>query len=487
MARRFGHWEQAKIVLEDRLGLSGETARLCWQAMLHLLHGNDPRAERAMSAGRNLIRLDRRWTTKDALATYTKDIGAIIGALPACQTDVGAVVSEQVQRFLQPIDLDEEGYPSVYPIPGVRMYSHRLPLPDEKVTMVVPNWELRSPALANRRPRYIEAARRIGDPWGILEEAFPNIDRNYLTLLLGAKGIVESQLGMAANILVSGPSSAGKTKTVHVAAAIAGDKCSDVVWQIDTQRFRQAYHQAAEGGSYVTVNEILKDADRVGSSAIQAMDVFLNLTPDSLTHKLYVGAVPLGRNPCTVVTDISVPQIVRDDTQISRRFVYVPLTSKIDWVDSIVTSGVHTFNRLRLADERFVEAANAILSDVIDRFFSEPKTLVDIAEELGYSTLDKAKGFDDPTETLKKFYELWRLTSPSTDTRWSGSWRLIRRDDTSELADLWNILCDGGRNWHTSRRINEQDWQLLLGLDKPTRCEVRKHGAVLGVRFVEVT
>lgn len=485
MARSFCHWEHAKIVLEDKLHLTGETARLAWKAMLRLVHGNDPRVDRAMVAGRNVIRLDRRWTTKDALATYTKDIGPILAALPACQTKDGAIIGEQVARFNQQIDLDEEGYPSITPIPGVRMYSHRLSLPDERVTMVVPNWSLRSPAMANRRPRYVESGKRIADAWGILEEPFPGIDRNYLTLLIAAKGIVEAQLGMAPNILVSGPASAGKTSTAHIAAAITGDKCTDVVWQADSQRFRQAYAQGAEVGSYVSVNEILKDAERANSNALQAMDVFLNLTPESLTHKLYTGAVPLGRNPATIVTDIDVPQCIRDDTQISRRFLYVPLSKKIDWVGSLVTSGVHRFERLRLGEDRFVEAANAILSEIIDRWFDLPRTLVDIAKDLGYTTLDLATGFDDPIETLKDFYRAWKTTSPSTENRWAGGWRTLRREDSTQLAELWNILSDGGKNWFNSRRVKEQDWQKLLGTERAIRPELRKHGQTLGINFLE--
>lgn len=483
MAQRFCHWEHASIVLRDRLGLEGETARLCWQAMLHLLHGDDPRVDKAMNAGRDMIRLDKRWTTRDALATYTKDIGAIIGALPACQTQEGGVIGEQVQRFLQPIDLDEEGYPTVTPIRGIRMY--QLPI-DEQISHVVPNYVLRPHSAANRRPRYVAPNARIADPWGILEEPFPGLNREYLTLLIAAKGVAESEAGLAPNIIVAGPSSSGKTQSVHIAAAILGDKATEVSWQGDIEKFRQAYAMGAEVGSFVSVNELLKDAERTGSSAIQAMDAFLNLTPDSLTHKLYKGATPLGKNPATVVTDICVPQGLRDDKQISRRFVYVHLTKAIDWINSVVESGVHKFERLRLADERYAAAADAIVSQIIDRWFRERKTLVDIAVELGYSTLDTATtGFEDPIENLIEFYEAWKRQTPSTETRWHGGWRTIRRGDGTRLADAWDILSDGGKNWGSSRKVSEQDWTRVLKCDKPVRCLIRLHGKTLGIKFEE--
>jgi hypothetical protein len=420
--------------------------------------------------------------TADALDPYNKDITALIGGLPVCQMKDGTVITEQVQRLLQSIDLDEEGYPTITPIRGIRMWRGGS---EDRVCTVVPNRSLRSPALANRRPKYRKPDERIEDAWGILEEVFPGIDRNYLTLLIAAKGVSESQIGLAPNIIVTGPSSAGKTSTAHIAAAILGDKATDVVWQLDTQKFRQAYAAGTEVGSFVTVNEILKDADRAGSTALQAMDAFLNLTPDSLTHKLYTGAVPLGRNPATIVTDVVIPQTLRNDAQVARRFIYVPLTRKINWINSLVASGVHKIERLRLADDRYAEAANAILSEVMDRWFQEPKTLADIAVDLGYSTLDKSEtGFDDPTTTLKQFYAAWKAQSPSTDTRWAGGWRTLRRDDGTPLAELWSVLSDGGKNWDRSRRLSEQDWQQLLDSEVPIRVEFHRHGQVLGVRFV---
>lgn len=484
MARRFCHYEHARIVLDDQLGLRGEQSRLAWRAILHLLHGNDPRVDKAMSAGRNLIRLDRRWTTRDAISTYTKDIGAIIGALPSCQDKEGAAVGETVQRFLQPIDLDEEGYPSITPIVGCRIYSHYMSLPDERISVVTPTRALRAHTMADRRPRY--APGDLDMAWRVIERAFPKIDHNYLLLCIAAKGFVESGIGLPPNIICCGPSSTGKTSIPHIAAAIAGDRCTDIVWQNNSERFRQSVAAAVEVGSYVCVSEILKEADRLGYTAQQVMDIFLTLTPESLTHKLYVGPLPMGRSPVCIVTDITVPQALRNDLQLGRRFVYVRLEDRVDWVSSVADTGIFQYDRFRLADEAFCEAGNTVVSHVIDRFFRKSLTLFEIAEQLGYSTLDKATGFDDPLDELRKFYELVTTEPESQHAKFIGDgWRVVKRGDETPLADLWASLCDGSEpgRWGTSRRVAEQDWKALIG--KPVRPEIKRHGAVVGFRFIE--
>lgn len=487
MVGRLTHWDHARVVLEAKLGLTGEVARLAWKAMLHLVHGDDRRVQRAMTAGRNLIRMDCKWGNLEG-RLYDRNIRNMVAALPACQDDTGAPIGETVDRFLQAIDLTEEGYPSIYAIPGISLANRYGCTIDDRITTVIPLDDLANPRLASRRPRYVpERHRDMETAWGLVDEVYPGIDHNYLLLLLAAKGVVETRMGLPPNIIVSGYTSSGKTSTIQLAAAITGDKCSEIAWTQSVDRFKQAFWDGSQAGSYVAINELLKDAARLGSTPVQAMDVFLNVTPHALNHKLYHGTIPLGRNPVTVVTDIQVPQELRNDQQLSRRFIYVHLLDAINWTDSLKATQVHLPWRFRLADEKYCEAANALVSYVIDRWFKEPHTLVDIARELGYDTLSEAKNFEDPRSHLKRFYELWTKYSESTDRRWSGGWKVIRRGEETELATMWDYLCDGdsAAQWKESRQIDSQDWTKLLERERRIHCEHRAHGSTLGIRFVE--
>lgn len=484
MSFRFCHWDHAAPIIEHRVGLRGEIARLAWKGMLHLAHGDDPRVGRAFTAGNNFIRQRGCWTDRVG-ELYSKDVAPIVAALPACQDANGAPIPEMVCRFLQPIDLREYGYPVITTIPGTRIYSHHLQLPDDRVAIVTPIDLLKSPEFEGRRPRY-DKTMTIEQAWEVLDPVFPGLDHNYLLLLIAAKGISEAQLGMPPNIIVGGVSSSGKSTTVALAAAICGDTHSLISWQKDTQRFMQAYHKAARAGSFVSVDEIMKDADKAGATVTQAMDVFLSLTPSSLSHEMYVGPVPLGRNPVTVVTDIDIPPQIRDDLQISRRFIYLRLGGRVEWQPTVLST-IQKIERLRLADDCYMHAANAVLTHVIDTFFSTPSNFIDIAYALGYNTLDKADGpgFEDPVEKLKKFHRTVEMVAESTDRRWVGGWKVIRRSDETELSELWEQLCDGdGPRWGQSRRVAEQDWKLLLGSADPIRCEVRRLNDTVGIRFV---
>jgi hypothetical protein len=275
-----------------------------------------------------------------------------------------------------------------------------------------------------------------------------------------------------------------------LAAALCGDHNTEIPWQRSVERFRQGVQSGADNGTFVTVNEVFKDADRNGSGAVQALDVFLNLTPDSVSHKLYVGPVPLGRVPVCVVTDIAVPQVLRNDLQLARRFVYVRLRdSKPEWVDTLASSGLFQVARFRMMGERHAAAADAIISEVIDEFFQTPMTLTQIAEKLGFELLTNSQDFDDPTEELRRFFKSV-CDAPGLEgkyaERWQGrGWKMISRSDETALADAWAAINNGDteKRWLESRRCSECDWKRLLKSQYDIKFETRQHRGVLVCRF----
>jgi hypothetical protein len=492
MGENFTHFEHARLVLADVGGLRGATAELAYKSLLKLLHGpDDPRIARVFTAGNDLVRLNSRWGTRDASAAYDKNIQPILAALPACQNAEGKPNAERVSRFTQNIDLTEYGYPAVTPIRGLRIYSHNLAFADvNRVSVVVPAGLLRPAAMERYRPRYVPVSRRVADPWAVVEQHLPGVNRDYVRLLIAAKGVAEGQVGIAPNLLVCGPTGAGKTLMTELAAAICGDQCTTVPWNRSVERFRQGVSAGADAGSFVMVDEIFKDAKRGDRTAMQALDVFLTLTPGSVSHQLYVGPVPLGKLPVCILADVNVPHALSADAQLARRFCYVRLRdSHLEWQEKLASTGLHRVENFRTMGEKYAAAADAIVSEVIDTFFSRPMSLGEIATQLGYGMLTDSVDFEDPTAELKRFYEaVCAAPEPgeSYKRRWAGAgWKVIQLGDETPIAEAWEAVCNlpNDGDWYTSRRCDEQDWRKLLEKKGEVRFEQRRFRNVIAVRF----
>jgi hypothetical protein len=272
-----------------------------------MLHGDDPRLPRVFHAGRDLIRFERKWVT-NAGETYTKDVGPIVRTLPVClfiNSKGKLQADEEIEaRFAQPIDLTGYGYPALTPVWGVRIYGHRLTVSDpNRIPVVVQQKALAPECMEAFRPRYVPVDQRELDEaaaWETLEEVFPKLHREAVKLLVAAKGVAEGEVGLPPMMFFSGPTGAAKTGTITVAAAICGDTNHSVPWANNVERLRQAILEGKDQGSFITFNEIVKDSKEGGKSLAKSLDFLLNITPDSMSHKLYVGPVQLGALPCVL-------------------------------------------------------------------------------------------------------------------------------------------------------------------------------------------
>jgi hypothetical protein len=185
---------------------------------------------------------------------------------------------------------------------------------------------------------------------------------------------------------------------------------------------------------------------------------------------MYVGPLALGRLPAFTLTDIYCPQEVRDDVQLARRLIYARLPSRVDWETPLTThAGGKAVDDFRTFGHEEADAANAVLSHVIDRYFQCPMTLRDIAADLGYTTLEESDDFEDPRELMRRFFDLVCAAPDRLNDgdrrRWKGrGWKKIQRHEETELADVWRQLADGeGEEYTRSRRCREMDWGRLLG------------------------
>jgi hypothetical protein len=191
--------------------------------------------------------------------------------------------------------------------------------------------------------------------------------------------------------------------------------------------------------------------------------------------------------PGLIVTDIRLPADIADDRQIGRRFVYVHLSSRVEWNGPCQAAGLGDAARLRFGGPQLVAAANAVLSHVIDTYFGWPQSLAQIARQLGFPMLENAE-LGGGTQDLIDLFTAVCAAQPALAAdamRFSGpGWKVITRGSENDLARAWEKVCDSG--WVSSRRCESEDWAHVLQahVDGEIICDLRPHGqSRIGIRF----
>jgi hypothetical protein len=467
------HWEHARFVLRAHHALPDSILRGAYSAMLKGKHGNDPRLPAVFNAGSDVVRFSRYWGTLEGESFSATRSDAIVAKFPVCQYIDGKAVKvdgERVARFLQATSLERYGYPHLRPVWGLPIYSqHNDPKYPYEITM------FKGPG---QPPRYLPRGQRINEDeaWGRVQHAFPGLDRNAIKLLIAAKGCAEADGTFPPFIFITGPTASAKSTSVVVAAAICGDRVHGIPSIGDDARLRAALMEAKNGGTYAVFNEAVKDGRRAKIGKAEAMEFALGLTPDSVSHKLYVGPVEMGTLPVCVWTDTNIPQEVKEHAQLARRFVHVHLSSRVDWHASMRDTGLGKAEWLRLGGREYVEAADCILSCVIDEFFAAPATFEQLANRLGYGTLSDSDDAKIQGDELRAFYELVQ-SAPKRD-----GWTEIEMNDASALTQHWRELADRP-DLRSSQRCSEVDWAQLLGVAGPVRFHVNCRGSKVRVKF----
>ena len=486
MVRNFTHWTHAEVVLDAKCRLKGKHARLAYEGMLRLVHGDDDRIARVFQTGEYLLRGVGKWVTPDRYETIGQ-CRPTLASLPSVCDSAGRPISERLDVFDSTVDISRYGYVPLRPLHGMRVFGEFLGGDATNISLVVPPANL--PRL--QHPRYVPAPQRlpIEDAWERVEQVFPGLNRNYLLLLIAARGIAESESSMPANIMVTGTTGTGKSSVALLAASMIGDGCNEILWVKDPQRFRQAYMDSADAGMYVVVNEVFKCAKQERTSPRQAMDVFLNLTPNSRSWQMYVGSVKLGRLPVTIVTDTYVPSEIRSDLQVGRRFIYVRLDGRKEWETTLAAHGIGQDCNYRAHSPESAEACNAIVSHVIDRWFRDKVyTMNEIAEELGFTTLEHCDEVIDDPDAIPELYRQICDAPEHTDSRHPGKgWRRIEFGTDTLLARSWEAVCDGLNSFEAfsnSRKCFETDLSCVLPVPIGSRIDISKTtGKAILVRF----
>lgn len=485
----FTHWTQAGIVIEQELGFTGEIAQRAYRTLLRIWHGDDIRIERVFTAGKDLIRRRGQWMYLDGTPLKITNGKRELAALPALQTAQGVPIGPLLDRFCQGTDLTENGYAAVDVIHGAFIWGHYLPYADNRVATV------KYGGRADTKPRYLACKDRMSldNARNAYSERFPELPWEYLQLLICARGASEGAEGMPPLIYVWGASGAGKTQTVHLAASTIGDYNSEVNWVSDNQRFRQGILEGVQRGSFCTVNEIKKGAQRVRMPIDLALEPILTLTENSTSHQLYTGPVALGRLPVVVMTETSLPRDLLKCIQLTRRLISVQLHYRLAW-DAGIGSRVQG---LRSSGAEACKAADSLLSWMIDQYFREPLTLMEIAERLGFKRMESVA--EDTLQTRATLLAFYRAVISAPDAashhqrRWGGGgWKVVdqaKGGEESNTIDFLYFTLSDSHDFTQSVTIQEHDWTSLLGLSghPPVECQLRtispQHKSTVGIRF----
>jgi hypothetical protein len=492
MVRNFVHWGHAKWAIIHKYGIENEELAKCaYSVALKLAHPDDPRTATAFERDtEDLARVSDSWQNLRSSFTYPNtSIQPLLACLPVCQvlTDDGTFKpkASTVAYMTQGHDLSKRGYNNVEVVNGYRFTERHLPQPSHTL---VSNFArglqgLKSAPKYQKKCSVEEAKRRI-------EEIFPGIDWRAVYSLLCASGCAqETKLGTSPMLFIAGPSGSAKTVTCRVAAGIMGSEAPEVTYKQDDEKLKQNIREAGQRGAMVVANEFLKDAARAmrRHDPRAAMETLLTMTPSVRSWVLYVGPKEMGRVPSLVLTEPKCPHTLRAYTQIGRRVRYLQLAGrKKIWVKKmaehkVASDSIHLFRRVSTS---LAEAADAILADVTDRFFSEPMAWDAMADSLGALTIETHPEFPDPDPEAKKFFALVcsapELSDPRLKKGYGRGYKLIHRINhpttlDEDLCAAYNFFADHD-DWGHSKLLDERDWSGLLDVPEPVTLDLGTDG-----------
>lgn len=504
LIKNLTHFGHAKYVIKDKFNVDEYVAKVAYRAACKLYHADKPTLALVPKIFNvvtdSFARIKGGWVTVKSDYEWSKECIGILSSLPVCSyvDDEGKVKTDaaKLNLFQQPtVLLDDFGYSDLEIIHGCKIFGQHMRYKQPNRLVIEVPLKRESQFGTPFEPRYLHEKERMGEmeARAVYDAVLPRINWNYVYLLICAKGCTEGRVGLNPIILVDGPTGSSKTATILLAACILGDHVSEVTQGADTERLRSGIRDGASKGSFVAVNEFIKDATRGRNkmTEVQAIDPILNLTANSTSWKIYTGPVTLGQPPVLVFTEHALPPSIRAQTQIARRCHHVRMESENDWQTPLAGLMINEIGLLRTHSKEFTEASNSILSWVVDRFFSYPQPFSALATELGFTTLRDSPWFSDPAGLLLEFF-VAVCQAPDMDglhkKRFPGTgYKMIERDDEGDLATLWKDLNDGRDNWASSRQLSEKDWSKILGTDKPVRFDIEKdgQGTKVAVRFAQ--
>lgn len=452
----------------------------------------DPRISGMMRVW-GMVRGEGVWLDSGTLAPILPSVGeAVTQGMPSAQFAVRGEDGEwthgidAIRHGRHRTDQRIGGYVHVRPIRGMRLWGIHRGYPGEEVLRIV------APSRAPFPPRYLPPGRRapIEDVEAMLERWLPRLHLGYLRLLLLARAYAESGRGPVPILAVTGPSKAGKSQTVELAAGMLGDR-TEQIRAIDADRFAEAIGTATAQAGFLLADEYAKGL--AAWRRVEAYGRWLDLGRRYTHRRLYVGSVTSQCDSVAVITDVRLGAEIEGYAQVARRIVHVRLVRKtpVDWTTTLPGGAIELAREQKIV----AEVLDAFLSDFADRWLGSEGEDLDwwtAAERLGFRRLEQPdarmpEGI--PIEAL--VLALWDATADAPEVKipWVGEgWRLFdpALAQGSPLYDAWVALCDGAHPEQIARirRAQEVDLGAALGLDMPIVLQVSEHRERIGFRWV---
>lgn len=478
----FVPWEHARYMVWEDYGnrFHERILRLAYRCLVRMSHtAGDPRVwmvDKSFGLVRGLTGI---WLDSETLDPILPRVSVTrLAQLPSCQfaqlKDDGTwkTGTDAVELDRHATNQPVAGWSPIITIRGARLWGHWMRYSDGVVRA-----QINAPGA-----KYLPESKRV--PWDrcieLIEAQFPGIDCKYLELALVARGFAESGLGMIPIILVTGPSGAGKTKVVELAAEILGDRAP----KVPRGNYQETLGYTAELGGLLILDEFAKG--KTGAKLRSAFDFLLELDREFTYRRLYVGPSRTRINSAIFVTNNAWGSDVLEHEQVGRRAVIVRLSRQAasDW--QISSGGLEGWRR------RHTDVCDSILSHVVDRWFARPgdelsMNFQEAAEEIGFSSLRNDTGLDGASteEAIRGFFD-----AVCSEQEQEAGWVEIDWDISGKLLDFWRDLCDDpgdGAARHESMKIQERDLVRVLGVVVPRgeslRFYSRKRGNRTLVKF----
>ena len=482
--KRFVPWDHAKFIVYEDYGerIAPKLLRLVYTALAKAIHGADhPNIWRIRDDYQCVRSAANTWLDSGTLEAITPPPKpGRLQEMPSCRK-AWKDETGQWQNYPDAKEVDKhatnqplKGWPGLIPVRGTKLWGRYLPYGDRKYVRGLIHGDDESWP----RPKYLPAgASRLSEEEceRHIDKCFPEINLDYLRLLLVARGYAESGTGKVPILLATGPSGSGKTLTALLAASILGD----AIVRVPKGNYQETVGYSSYRGGFLLLDEFAKGAS--GARLRNKFDFLLEIDRDFTFRQLYVGAVTTRINNVILLTNNAYGEEVMEHEQFGRRAVYVDLTRKpdADWSQTCGTGDVRFWRR----DPHNQRVADSFLSYIVDDFFADISAakkgqllFTDAAAELGFRLLQDSRErhvFEgmDVDEIIRDFFKAVCNCPDAGDrvAKYKGKgWKefLIAETD-HEAAKIWRELCDDagdkdGRG--SSIKIAERDLSKVLGI-----------------------
>jgi hypothetical protein len=481
--RHVCHWEHAKHIIDD------EGAYRALLRLWHVVGATDDvkvaveaRLRKAFFPALPIVRGRGVWLDSKTFAPASRDgLEKLLEALPAVryidEKGKEKVCRALVGRFQGSYDLTEYGYASITPLRGVDIGRRdRDPMCTDRTVY----------AVAQSEPpfRYRDAAKRAKiDPEKTLRGCFPGVDLNLLRLLIAAKGRIQSGAYQnAPQLFITGQSGAGKSVHVLLAAQLCCDAAEIInVEQTSVERLLQQYGSASERSGFVLFNE----ADKSKLSDKDMRNLVLHFEKGKGYHAMYAGRRTIDTPAVVAYTGQMMPELLRRDAQTARRIIHVNLGAGIlsDPVDWHLTCGSGSVTEWRRQLFLNHDAADAFVSEVMDRFFGKQMRWESVVAELGFSML--AGEASDDREQYRHLFDLACAGTGEDHSRWKRDlgWVVFNVESrTLPLAVLYRDLTTSETGGEDKASLIAANWGDIVGVPG-VECEAKAHGTWRAIRF----